>query len=163
MSGKCPSIDTLNIAEAFSLAITIEEEGAQFYDTMIGHSDKEEAKKELQYLKEDELAHKVYFEKLLKESGSEFTKDESSDLHCWVDDEIIQPLKTAVDKHLPESNHEALKVGIRMVENVVDMLMQLKKAAEDKEAKKAMKKILKEKRLHRKKLEVVEKYMDYPL
>ena len=158
MSGKCPSIDSVDVVEAYSLAITIEEAGVQFYQKLIDNSDSEQAKNELTYLKEQEMKHKEIFKNLLKEIGGEEMKDETSDLHCWVDDNLIKPMAEAVEKHLPGSSHEALRVGARMEEQVIELFYELKNAAETKEAAKAIKNIIKEEKKHKKLVNIILAY-----
>ena len=89
MANTCPELSDLDLAEAYSLAITMEDEGFNFYNKIIEKTDNVRAKNELTYLRDEEKKHKEIFEKLLKDSGEDFVKNEESDLHCWVNAEIV--------------------------------------------------------------------------
>ncbi len=158
MANTCPELADVDLAEAYSLAITMEESGYAFYDKIIEKLENVRAKNELTYLRDEEKKHKEIFEKLLKDSGKDFVKDEESTLHCWVDAEIVGPMQEALDKHLPESTHEALKVGVVLEEKSIDLFERLKQATKDKDSVKAIKDVLKEEKKHKKRLNIIMAY-----
>lgn len=158
MANTCPELSDVDLAEAYSLAITMEDEGYKFYDKIIAKMDNVRAKNELSYLRDEEKKHKEIFEKLLKDSGKEFVKNEESTLHCWVEAEIVGPMNEALEKHLPESSHEALKVGIILEDKSIDLFERLKQASKDKDSIKAIKDVLKEEKKHKKRLNIIMAY-----
>ena len=158
MANTCPELSDLDLAEAYSLAITMEEEGYKFYDKIIEQTDNVRAKNELTYLRDEEQKHKEIFEKLLRDSGQDYVKNEESDLHCWVDAEIVVPMQEALEKHLPDSSHEALKVGVILENKSIDLFERLKGISKDKDSVKAIKDVLKEEKKHKKRLNIIMAY-----
>jgi rubrerythrin len=158
MANTCPELSDLDLAEAYSLAIAAEEEGYNFYNKIIEKTESVRAKNELAYLRDEEKKHKEIFEKLLQDSGQEFVKNEESDLSCWVEAEIVGPMKEALEKNLPETSHEALKVGVILEDKSIDMFERMKGIAKDKESVKAIKNVLKEEKKHKKRLNIIMAY-----
>ncbi|TFG61778.1 MAG: hypothetical protein E4H36_09590, partial [Spirochaetales bacterium] len=54
-------IKNFNIAEAFKLAISVEEEGFKFYDDIVKNTDNVRVKNEIAYLRDEEMKHKAFF------------------------------------------------------------------------------------------------------
>jgi len=158
MANACPEITDLDLAEAFSLAITMEDEGYKFYDGVLQKLENQRAKNELAYLRDEELKHKNLFTKLLKDSGNEFVKNEESDLHCWVNDQIITPMQEALEKMEPRSAQQALQMGVQLESMAIDMFERLKKIVKDKESAKAIKEVLKVEKKHKKLLTIIMAY-----
>lgn len=158
MANTCPELSELDLAEAYSLAIEMEKDGYNFYDEVIKKIDNVRAKNELTYLRDEEKKHQEIFEKLLKDSGKEFVKNEESALHCWVQAEIVDPMKEALEKQLPHSAHSALKMGVIFEEKTIDMFERMKKSTKDKDALKAIKEVLKEEKKHKKRLTIIMAY-----
>jgi len=157
-SNSCPELSDLDVAEAYSLAVTLEDEGYKFYNNIIEKLDDVRVKNELTYLRDEELKHKAIFEKLLKNTGEEFVKNEKSDLHCWVNEQIVEPMKEALEKELPSSATQALRVGILLEDKAIQMFDRIRQIVSDKEGIKAIKNVLKEEKKHKKRLTIILAY-----
>ena len=151
------ALDTLDVAEAYGLAVQIEEDGYKLYDKVAGMTKDDKAKQDLIFLRDQEKGHKAYFEKLLKESGTEYNEKPDSPLHAWVKENLMTPAQDAL-KTAPANYKEALTIGIKLEERSVRFYTAIKKAAESKEIKKAVTKIIKEEKRHRKFISIVLKY-----
>jgi rubrerythrin len=158
MANACPAIDSLDVAEAYSLAITIEDEGYKFYDALAEKAESVQAKNELNYLRDEEKKHKAMFEKCLKDSGEEYKRDESSVLHCWADEEIIKPMADALNANTPATSSEALRLGVQLEGKTIEFLESMKQAVKDKESLDAIKTVIKEEKKHKKRLNIILAY-----
>ena len=67
-------------------------------------------------------------------------------------------MQEALEKQLPESSHEALKVGVILEDKSIDLFERLKKIAKDKDSVKAVKDVLKEEKKHKKRLNIIMAY-----
>lgn len=158
MANACPAIDSIDVSEAYSLAITIEDEGYKFYEALAEKAENVQAKNELKYLRDEEKKHKAMFEKCLKDSGEEFKEDQSSVLHCWADEEIIKPMADALNEEKPTSSSEALRLGVQLEGKTIEFLESLKNAVKDKESLNALKNVIKEEKKHKKRLNIILAY-----
>ncbi len=150
----------LEISEAFGLAIKVEEDGYILYQKVIKMTDSSRAKEDLEFLRDQEKVHKAFFEKLLKDTGKEYKADSGSALNVWVKENLMDPVKEALEKSTLQSFHAALSIGMELEEKSIQFYMQLKKAVDSKENKKAVNKIIKEEKRHQKFLKFILKYSD---
>lgn len=152
------AIVNLEIGEAYGLAIKVEEDGYALYQKAIELTDNDRAKEDLEFLRDQEKGHKIFFEKLLKDTGKEFKADSGSPLYAWVKENLITPVQSALEKSTIKSYQDVLYIGIKLEDNSIQFYKELKKATESKENKKAIIKIIKEEQRHKKFLNAVLKY-----
>ncbi len=152
------ALENLDIAEAYGLAIKVEEDGFAFYDKASQLAEDKKTKEDLAFLRDQEKGHKLYFEKLLKETGKDYKEDTSSALHAWVNKQLVEPVKKALEQNPPKTSDEAVQIGIRLETNSVLLYKSIRKATDSKDIKKAIKKIIREEQSHREFLKAILKY-----
>ncbi len=152
------ALEKIDIAEAFGLAIKVEEDGYAFYDKASQLAEDKRTKEDLTFLRDQEKGHKLYFEKLLKETGKDYKEDPGSALYAWVKKQLIDPVQNALEKNPPKTSDEAVQIGIRLETNSVQLYKSIRKATDSKEIKKAIKKIIREEQSHREFLKAILKY-----
>mgnify|MGYP005636070055 CR=1 FL=1 len=148
----------LEISEAFGLAIKVEEDGYTLYQKTIEMTDNPRAKEDLEFLRDQEKGHKVFFEKLLKDTGKEYKADSESALYVWVKENLMAPIQKAIENNTLQSFHAVLSIGMELEKKSIQFYKQLKNAADSKENKKAINKIIKEEKRHQKFLKFIIKY-----
>lgn len=158
MSELKDAIDKLDIAEAYGLAMKIEKDGYTLYQRAIEITDNNRAKEDLIFLRDQENGHKAFFEKLLKETGREYTENKDSALYLWAEENLIGPVRTILENKAPENYQEALSLGLKLEDKSIQFYKELKKASETKETRKAIKKIISEEKRHIKFLNAVLNY-----
>ena len=148
----------LEISEAFGLAIKIEKDGYTLYEKAIKMTDNPRAKEDLEFLRDQEIGHKVFFEKLLKDTGKEYKENSESALYMWVKENLMAPVQKALEKSNLQSLHAVLSIGIELEEKSIQFYKQLKKAADSKENKRVINKIIQEEKRHKKFIKFILKY-----
>jgi rubrerythrin len=154
MSDVKERFSKLDCNEAYSIAITIEDEGYNFYSKLIENTDDKRVKNELQYLRDEEQKHKELFQNMLKKRGSGMVGCSDEKINTWVEDEVLKPLKD----NLPESGKDALKLGKELEKQVVDFLNEIKEAEDDEENRAALDTVIEEEKKHLKKLNIILAY-----
>lgn len=148
------------LSEAAGLAVQIEEDGYALYQKALDLTENPRAKEDLEFLRDQEKGHKVFFERLLKTTGKEYKPNPGSALHIWVKDNLFSPVKKALDKGPIKTFKQALAIGIEVEEKSVIFYKELKKFAKDKESKDAIAQIIKEEQRHQKFLNAILRYSD---
>ena len=152
------AMTNIKIAEAYWLAMKVEEDGYAFYDKAISMTENARAKEDLEFLRDQEKGHKMFFEKLLKDTGEEYTENPDSPLYAWVKENLIDPVKKSLEENPPNTYSDALLTGMTLEDRSIELYKKLAKVAEAKENKKAIKNIIKEERKHKKFLTAVLRY-----
>lgn len=160
MSELKEAIADFEISEAYGLAIKVEEDGFALYQKALKMTDNSRAKEDLEFLRDQEMGHKVFFEKLLKETGKEYKTESGSALYLWVTENLFRPIKQALENNSIRSYKDVLSIGIEIEEKSILLYKELKKAAEDKENKKAIAEIIKEEQRHKTFLVNILRYSD---
>jgi rubrerythrin len=71
---------------------------------------------------------------------------------------VLSPLQQALEKMVPHSSHQVLKVGIEFERRAIEMFDRIRKVAKNKESAKAVKEVLKIKKKHKKLLKIMTAY-----
>ena len=145
----------MDLAEAYSLAIVMEEEGVSFYQNLMDKLDNPRIINELRYLRDEEGKHISIFKDLLRASGCEFTEKKESLLHSWVRDEVLGPMREAVTSGIPDSIHEILRTGLVLEEKSIQMFKRIRQASSDSKVIRALDVIIGEEEEHRLRLNVI--------
>jgi len=152
------AVTDLDISEAYGLAIKAEEDGSALYQKAIEMTDNPRAKEDLVFLRDQEKGHKAFFEKLLRDTGKEYKAESGSELYLWVKENLFNPIQNALDNSAPKTYRDSLSLGIELEEKSIRFYKELKKAAESKETQKAIGKIIKEEKRHKRFLNAVLTY-----
>ena len=151
-------VKNFDIAEAYKLAITVEEEGYKFYDDIVKNTENVRVKNELTYLRDEEQKHKAFFLKCLEKVKSSGDTPGNKELRAWIEKEVLGPVKEFYKTSGPSNNNEALRVGAVVEKKTIAFFEALKKVVMDKDAVKDLETILEEETKHLKRINILLAY-----
>ncbi|MGM0369235.1 MAG: ferritin-like domain-containing protein [Bacillota bacterium] len=156
-----------NSLEILKMAISVEEDGEQFYQKCVAANSEPEVKKIFSKLAQQEREHQKYFKKLLKdfdEADSSVSRDylyqeiTSDYLKSLVDNQVFPDDEQATDE-IAANLAEAIEIGIKAEKNSILLYQELVDTEKDPQTIKALKKLVEEEKEHLVRLKNLKKYV----
>ena len=151
-------IKDFDIAEAYKLAISVEEEGYKFYDDIVRNTENVRVKNELAYLRDEEQKHKAFFQKCMKNEKAPAETVANKGLRAWIDTEVLSPVREFYKTSSPSNNNEALRVGAVVEKKTIAFFEALKKRVTDSAVLKDLDAIIEEEIKHLKRINILLAY-----
>ena len=156
-----------NSLEILKMAISVEEDGEQFYEKCVEANSEPEVKRIFRKLAEQEREHRAYFKELLKEFDEADTsisrdylyEDLTGDYLKSIVDEQVFPADEEVSDEIADDLADALDVGIKAEKNSILLYQELIKSEENEQNIKALKKLIEEEKEHLVKLKDLKSYV----
>ncbi len=147
----------ISFTEAYDFAMTLEEEGIKFYESLAKSYEGTQTKNEMLFLRDEEEKHRELFKKLLKDTQSG-SKKISGELKACVEEEILNPLKEKVKAGKVSKGSDALRLGVEMEKRTISFFEDLREKVGDKADTDVLDKVLEEEKNHLRKLNIILSY-----
>jgi rubrerythrin len=156
-----------NSLEILKMAISVEEDGEQFYQKCVAANSEPQVKKIFSKLAQQEREHQNYFKKLLKdfdEADSSISREylyqeiTSDYLKSLVDNQVFPDEEEATDE-IAANLAEAIEVGIEAEKNSILLYQELVDTEKEPQTIKALKKLVEEEKDHLVRLKNLKKYV----
>lgn len=156
-----------NSLEILKMAISVEEDGEQFYEKCVAANSEPEVKRIFGKLAKQEREHRAYFKELLKEfdeadssiSRDYLYEDLTGDYLKSIVDEQVFPADEEVTDEIADDLADALDIGIKAEKNSILLYQELIKSEEDEQNIKALNELIEEEKEHLVKLKDLKSYI----
>jgi rubrerythrin len=141
-------------ADVFEMAAIVEQGGYDFYDRLQARAANQRVKKELEFLRDEEAAHKTFFLEQLRLLGRTPRGTVGPELQAILDREFIQPLQGLFSSSDVDDNFKTLGFGMTLEQKSIDLYAKMKTAVSD-EQKTGLERIIAEEEGHRRRLQLM--------
>jgi len=149
------NIDDLSVNDLYKIAVAIEEQGYTFYNDIIEAADEVRVKNEVKYLRDEEVKHKNFFMKQIKNGGSGLDAEEVNKL---IQTEIIEPSEEYYMGGKIKQANDALRFGAVLEQRSIDFYEKLKAKEQDENILVTIDSIIEEEKKHMKKIYLILSY-----
>lgn len=138
--------------DAYVLALGLERAGVAFYERCLAEDTAPGARREFEFLLQEERRHVAYFEEKLQSTtaGGNAHPTENPDIMK----EVLGPLQDSL-KRTFSSPREVLLIGAELEKRAIDFYSDLVHSTDENQVKKDLKKILSEERRHFQKINLL--------
>jgi rubrerythrin len=148
-------LSTFSIDDAYKIAVVLEEEGYQFYNKIIEATDNARVKNEVKFLRDEEVRHKNFFQKQVKDKGS--ARDDEK-LRTFIQKEFIDPTAEYFDGDKIAVPSDALRFGAILEQKSIAFYKGMKDQESGEESIAEIDKIIEEEQKHLKKIYIILSY-----
>lgn len=152
--GKLTIID-FNELEAYKIASKIEQDGIEFYGSLIGSLKDKDVKEKLEILLGEEKRHFAFFQGCLSQVGQKIEDNfEEDDLFRYLDYGIFKPYQNIDQiKEIINDVDKALNLGIIIEDRTIKFYQVCNKQVSSDKTKRELKAIIEEEKRHKSLLE----------
>jgi len=133
----------------------LEDEGYKFYDKIMEASEEVRVKNEVKYLRDEEVRHKNFFQKQLKDKKSAM---EDEKMQSFIRKEFIDPTAEYFDGEKIASSSDALRFGAVLEKKSIAFYQGIKSKETDQDRCAELDKIIEEEQKHLKKIYIILSY-----
>jgi rubrerythrin len=152
------NIGDYGVEDMYQVAVLIEQGGYDFYSRIAEQSDNPQVKNEVTSLMEEEARHKDFFTQQLTARGGDPGFELNQELRGWMDREFVNPMEEALSSQQPQSNRQALQLGIALEQKTIDLYESLKAQSSDSKTQEDLQAIIDEEYAHKRRLNVLLAY-----
>jgi rubrerythrin len=145
------------VEDVFEMAALVEQGGYDFYERLHAHATDRRVKKKLEFLRDDEAAHKVFFLEQLRNQGRTPRGAVGPELQIILEREFIEPLQKMFSFSDINNNFKTLGFGLMLEQKSVDLYAEMKTVVNE-EQKADFDRIIAEEEGHRRKLQLIRAY-----
>ncbi len=110
--------------DVYRIAVAMENEGVQFYNRIIDAAAETRIKNEVKFLREEEVRHKNFFQKQVKDKSSAMDDEK---LRAFIRKEFIEPTSEYFEGDKIKKASDALRFGAVLEQKSIDFYTELKK------------------------------------
>ncbi len=143
-----------SVDDVLELAALVEQGGYDFYERLQANASNRRVKKELEFLRDEEAAHKAFFLEQLRIQGRTPRGSVGPELQEILEREFIGPLQKLFSSSDIDSNFKTLGFGMTLEQKSIDLYTEMKTVVD--EAQRAgLDRIIAEEEGHRRKLQLM--------
>jgi rubrerythrin len=140
--------------DVFQMAAIVEQGGYDFYERLRARAADPRVKKELEFLRDEEAAHKTFFLEQLRLSGRTPRGAVGPGLQAILDREFIQPLQGMFSSADIDDNFKTLGFGMALEQKSIDLYKKMTTVVGD-EQRPGLERIIAEEEGHRRRLQLM--------
>lgn len=142
------------VEDVLEMAAIVEQGGYDFYDRLHTRATNRRVKKELEFLRDEEAAHKMFFLEQLRIQGKTPRGAVGPELQAILEREFIEPLQKMFSSSGVDTNFKTLGFGMMLEQKSIDLYAEMKTVVN--EAQRAgLDRIIAEEEGHRRKLQLM--------
>jgi len=143
-----------SVEDIFEMAALVEQGGYEFYERMIAGAPNRGVQKELEFLRDQEAAHKAFFLEQLRLLGRTPRGAVGPELNAVLQSEFFEPVQEMFASSNPDDNFKVLGFGMTLEQKSIDLYREMKAVVS--EAQKAgLDRIIAEEEGHLQKLQLM--------
>ncbi len=119
------NLTRFTLDDLYQLAVAVERKGYEFYHRLMEQSDKDQVRNEMRFLRDEEEAHRRYFEGELARRGKG-PGSPGPELDSILEKEFLEPMKARFQTKGPLDMKEALRFGLDLEQKSIDFYNALK-------------------------------------
>jgi rubrerythrin len=143
-----------SVEDVFEMAALVEQGGYEFYERLIARASNRRVQKELEFLRDEEAAHKAFFLEQLRLLGRTPRGTVGPELNALLQREFFGPLREMFSSSGPDDNFKALGFGMTLEQKSIDLYGEMKAVVSEMQ-KAGLDRIIAEEEGHRQKLQLM--------
>ena len=151
------SLGNAGVEDLFEMASVVEQGGYDFYERLRARSASPKVQKELEFLRDEEAAHKDFFLHQLSARGRSPGGTIAPGLQEILEEAFLRPLQKMFSSAGIKDNFRTLGFGLELEKKSIDFYKEMRLAVEDSQ-KADIDRIIAEEEEHRKKLAVLRSF-----
>jgi rubrerythrin len=143
-----------SVEDVFEMAALVEQGGYEFYERLIAAASNPGVQKELEFLRDQEAAHKAFFLEQLRLLGRTPRGTVGPELSAVLQGEFFAPMQEMFSSSNPDDHFKVLGFGMTLEQKSIDLYGEMK-AIVSEEQKSGLDLIIAEEEGHRRKLQLM--------
>jgi rubrerythrin len=140
--------------DVFEMAALVEQGGYEFYDRLAAGASRRGVQKELEFLRDEEAAHKAFFLEQLRLLGRTPRGAVGPELNAVLQGEFFEPLQEMFSSSGTDDNFKALGFGMTLEQKSIDLYREMRAVVSDAQ-KDGLDRIIAEEEGHLRKLQLM--------
>jgi rubrerythrin len=143
-----------SVEDVFEMAALVEQGGYEFYERLMASASNRRVQKELEFLRDQEAAHKEFFLQQLRLLGRTPRGTVGPGLNAVLQSEFFVPLQEMFSSSEPDDNFTTLGFGMTLEQKSIDLYREMKAVVSEMQ-RAGLDRIIAEEEGHRQKLQLM--------